>query len=342
MARPSNALDTVERVRTIGPGPVSLSSAEAAAIPRGRLRSAVASGGLMVIRRGFVVPAADWQAAAAPTRRSWALGVATAVWAGSFGSHDTAALEWRMPDYLVDVAGDPPMTHITCEGRARTEGWVRVHGCDTAPEAATMIDGRPVTSLVRTAVDMCATRSFRSSIVFMDAAMRRAVEIDHGTARLRSAVIDPVVRECMAHRFDAAVAPYSRHRWVTRVRRAIRCADPAAETVLESLSRVAMVEHAIPLPRCGVPLTGDDGRTYWADFYWDDLRLVGEADGALKYVEPEVLVAEKRRQEALEARGYRVVRWGMPEVSPSSEVMIARIRRAFTDAATPRGAWNGR
>lgn len=335
------AVDTTARIRAIRPGPVKLSCAAAAVIPRGRLRSAVASGELTVIRRGFVVPTTDWQAADAPTRRSWALWIATTAWAGSFGSHDTAALQWRMPDYRVDVAGDPPITHITCEGRARTEGWLRVHGCDTTPEAATVLDGLPVTSLVRTAIDMCATRSFRSSLVFMDAAMRRAVEIEHGTAHLRSTVIDPAVRARVASRFDGAVAPYSRHRWVTHVRRAIRHADPAAETVLESLSRVAMIEHSIPLPRCGVPLTGDDGRTYWVDFYWDDLMLIGEADGAVKYVEPDVLVAEKRRQEALEARGYRFVRWGMPEVTPSSDVVAARIRREMA-RHSPRRAWDGR
>jgi hypothetical protein len=213
------------------------------------------------------------------------------------------------------------------------DGWIRVHGCDTAVEATTTVDGLPVTSLARTAVDMSASRSLRSSVVFMDAAMRRAIERSCGPAALRAMAIDPTARMHVRAAFDAEVAFFTRHRWVTHVREAIRLADPASETVLESFSRLAMIDGGIAAPRCGVPVVGDDGRTYWADFYWDALRLIGEADGVSKYSDASVLVAEKRREEALRARGFAIVRWGMAEVLPSAQPMLARVRDAMVRAA---------
>ncbi|MGH8963294.1 MAG: hypothetical protein ACRDWT_19230, partial [Jatrophihabitantaceae bacterium] len=46
-----------------------------------------------------------------------------------------------------------------------------------------------------------------------------------------------------------------------------------------------------------------------ADFYWPEFGVVGEADGRMQYDDRTVLLAEKRRREALEALGLIVVRW---------------------------------
>jgi hypothetical protein len=63
------------------------------------------------------------------------------------------------------------------------------------------------------------------------------------------------------------------------------------------------------------------------DFYWDELGVVGEADGRLKYSDGSDLYAEKRRQEAIEDLGLRCVRWGWSDLS-SFDLVAQKLRRA--------------
>lgn len=151
---------------------------------------------------------------------------------------------------------------------------------------------------------------------------------------LRHAVLEASVREGLYEEWDNAIAPYGRHRWVTTVRQGLRWADPAAESYLESVSRVAIRQSSLPLPAVGVPLMGDDGVTRWVDFWWESDRLIGEADGLLKYTDVDALVQEKLREEALTARGDRLVRWGMRQVRPSATPLIRRLQARLTP---PRG-----
>jgi very-short-patch-repair endonuclease len=333
MSNPQRTARTADLVRAVGSGPILVRDAISAGVTPGQLRAAVTAGVLMPLRKGIVVPRTDWRDAPDHVRRAWALRAATSAYRGSFGSHDTAGVLWGLPDNRLDAEGDPPTTHISLKGASRRADWIRIHGVDTEPFQVTELHGLPVTSLVRTSIDLAATRSFRSALAVIDAAMRiRAGELSG--ASLRVAVHDPGVRSALQREWDEAVAPFSRPRWVTTVRRAIRCADPAAESVLESLSRAAMIEGSVPIPRVGVPVVGDDGRTYWVDFLWDEQRLIGEADGLGKYSDISRLVEEKRRQEALEGSGFAVVRWGMAEVLPSPSVMLSRVRRAL--AQPPR------
>lgn len=324
----------------MGPGPVGYAAARASGVTAGQLRAAIDAGVVMRVRRGIVIDTASWAAGSSGDRRRWALEAALQAFPGSFGSHETAARLHRLPDYRMDPPTDPPSTHITVTGAARREGWLTVHGCDTPRIHVSEVDELAVTDLVRTSIEVAATRSLRSAVVFVDAAMRREVGLTVGGWGLREAVLEPDRRLALRQQWRVALRPYARHRWVTRVREAVEMADPGSESVLESLSRVAVVEWGLPVPRCGVPVQGDDGRTYWADMVWDDARVIGEADGLSKYDGVEAVLAEKRRQEALEGRGWTFARWGMAEVLPDSSVMAARIRRAFDLSRRPQMSRN--
>ncbi len=146
---------------------------------------------------------------------------------------------------------------------------------------------------------------------------------------LRSAAQQDRCRAAACRAVSAVIDACENRSGIDAARRALALVDPASESVLESISRWQMHRHRIPMPQCGLPITGDDGRTYWADFVWWDLRIIGEADGALKYATRDDLIREKERQEALERAGWLVIRWNWAEAVTDPSIMIRRIERAI-------------
>lgn len=85
----------------------------------------------------------------------------------------------------------------------------------------------------------------------------------------------------------------------------------------------------IPTPRFQTEIRSPIGKVF-PDFYWEDLRLIGECDGAIKYDEASAYVLEKEREQALRDLGYRIVRWLAKEIMLRPEVVMARIARALS------------
>jgi len=57
--------------------------------------------------------------------------------------------------------------------------------------------------------------------------------------------------------------------------------------------------------------------------------LIGECDGAIKYTDPQSIVAEKEREQLLRDLGYRIVRWLAKEIMTRPDIVLARIERAL-------------
>jgi very-short-patch-repair endonuclease len=69
--------------------------------------------------------------------------------------------------------------------------------------------------------------------------------------------------------------------------------------------------------------------TYFPDFLWEEQRLLGECDGAVKYSDPGAYVAEKEREQDLRDNDWRFVRWLPKEVMLHPAQVIDRIERAL-------------
>jgi hypothetical protein len=337
MPAPARIDATVRAVDFLGPGPVTVAGLHAVGVAYGRIRAAVGAGALITLRRGVVMSSAGWASGSPDERRGWALQAALLAFPGAHASHASAAWLWRLPDFgMCRPPGDGiPDTHITLAGAARREDWLTVHGVEGQADTVVERDGVRVTGLVRTSIEASSTRSLQVAVACIDAAMRRHIEMQVPASGLREAALDPQVRAEVADLWRTGLRPFAGHRWVTRVRLAVAWAEPASESVLESLSRVALLEAGLPRPRCGAPVRGDDGRTYWVDALWREQRLIGEADGVGKYVDVASLVAEKRRQEALEGAGWTVVRWGWDDVYPDPRTFLTRVRRALRHSPAP-------
>ena len=80
-------------------------------------------------------------------------------------------------------------------------------------------------------------------------------------------------------------------------------------------------------------IVDDEGFVARVDFLWSDFGIVGEADGAGKYINRGALVAEKLREDRLRRLGYLMVRWTWDELIHTPWVIRARLEAALARAA---------
>ena len=284
--------------------------AESKGITGDRLERAAASGDLRRLTRGTYLVADGHQLDA------WRLAHSRArVWPGGEAvvGGDGAAQRWAIP--LLAQAGPVPTLLLPTASRVRTgtKGGVRIVREDLSPEDVDEDDSGPgVTLPLRTAIDVIRHRRLdvRMAAATLSIAQRRHIE--------RCTPLDPFqlskwmtqeeVRDGVARSTIACLARAPR-RGATHVRAALEFCDPRVESVLEALSWHDFLEAELPAPIPQAWVQGASGRWYCVDFLWRGARVIGEADGAVKYTAAQDVMAEKARQADLEAAGYRFVRW---------------------------------
>ncbi len=115
-------------------------------------------------------------------------------------------------------------------------------------------------------------------------------------------------------------------------------ADGRAESVLESISRVAFDQGGLPKPDLQAWL-GEDGSVIGrADFFWPEFGVIAEADGAAKYANPEEARKQLRRDAELRAAGFEVVHFGWNEIWLNPGQVVAAIQAAFARTTARRAA----
>jgi very-short-patch-repair endonuclease len=236
---------------------------------------AVLRGRLVRVRRGFYAEGSgpDVTAATAAYRL------------GAVISHASAAALWG-----VDVLGrSDPAVHVTrprrCQGATRAYPDTVLHHAGLPTEHVTDRDGIPVTTPARTVIDLARSQPFRAGVVAADSALRR--------------------RLCT--RDELREVLHSCRSWpgTRTARRVVAFADRRSASPLESISRVAFHDHRLPAPILQALIGGLDE----VDFLWERYRVIGEADGLMKYTDPQVLRKEKLREEGLAQLGFTVFRW---------------------------------
>ena len=110
-----------------------------------------------------------------------------------------------------------------------------------------------------------------------------------------------------------------------RLIEAVERADTLAESALESLARGNCLVAGLAAPRLQAQVTANR-RRYRLDLLWPETRVVLEVDGLVKYSDQQVMLAEKRRHNDLEAAGYTVLRCGFVNLYPNADVLVAQLR----------------
>lgn len=242
-----------------------------------------------------------------PAERAAAL-----AYAGTPLSHVASArTHGRIP--LVGVPKVKPEMTVPPRANGNLPG-VHVYRARLRPHDLVVVDGILVTSLARTVLDLARDYSLRTSVPALDFVLHEGlVSPDE--------LLD-VLDFCRG--------------WprVTRARRALELCDSRSESPLESISRLIIPELGLPSPEPQVIIRDLDGRfVARTDLYWDQFGVVGEADGRGKYVDGEIVFAEKDRHEDLDDLHLEITRWGWQRVWFEPALLRQRISAAFERGA---------
>lgn len=203
-------------------------------------------------------------------------------------SHTSAARMWGLPV----PASRRPQAHVTQRWSAggRMSPSVRRHVVELTDDEVTDRAGHPVTTLERTAVDCALMLDASAALVLVDAALHQGASRD-------------LCGELLARRRGA--------RGVRTARAVLSAADDGAESPGESRARLALIRLGIAPPQTQVRVQTDIG-VFWCDLGWDEWLVLAEYDGIGKYTSrgeaAHEVLREKRRQEAIEDTGRRVLR----------------------------------
>ena len=311
--------------------PFTMAEAALHGVTRRRVQCAVEAGKVTHLRRGLYVASC-----ATPRDRLLAL-------QQQLGGREVAAISgcrsaadvWGLP--VLGVHGPLPESLPSIwvpPGTARPGVRGGVHylvGEVPRDHVVALPDGLVVTTPLRTAVDVVrlARLPRRLALATIVGGMRAHVAYAAGidlrdagaiTALMQDAEQREAVREELRTVADASPA------WgMTSVRACVSVADPRLENALESISFGRFLDAGVRLPRPQAWLPGASGRLWRVDFWWEELGIVGEADGMVKYADRQVLIDEKGRQLDLEGPGRSVHRWGWGNALRHDDPLMAQL-----------------
>lgn len=266
------------------PSPFTWPQAKKLGIPRHRLRSALANREIRkvltgVYARSEVPDTIEVRAQAALLVISPFAVVCdrTAAWI-----HGIDVLAYRELDILPPLEtyvlrGHDPTTRPECAGGTR----------DLLPVDVCQIQGLPVTTPLRTAMDLGCKLSRRDALAALDGFMRM-----HGITRSDMRRLLP---------------RYFRRRGVVQLRELIPLADPRAESQGESWTRLGIIDAGLPTPVPQYWVCVDGRPTYRLDLAYPRARVAVEYDGR-EFHEGEVQrEADKARRAWLRDNGWTVI-----------------------------------
>ena len=282
-----------------------------------QVRQRVRSGEWERIRRGFYLTSADWlseeldEFAIARIRHAHRAIAAVHANPRSVVAYESAAAVLSCPTWSsVDIPVNLVVANDQWTGK---RAGLRIRRLELPPEHVDR-SKIPITTPARTWLDITCRGSLANSLVVGDGLLARSLTTHEELAD-------------MARFAEVAALPGR-----TRVRRALPHLDAQRESPLESASAAYFITHRIRRPRVQVEIF-DRAGAFLArvDFLWDDLpsgtRVIGEADGRIKYLDATALYEEKRREDALRALGFKVVRWGAAELRNAD--LAGRLRQVL-------------
>lgn len=181
---------------------------------------------------------------------------------GTVLSHVSAAAVLDLPLWGLPTDKVTATRHRPGHGHQRTSNTVTY----SAPlaGAVTVVDGIPVTTPARTAVDLARAYQLDPAVCVADSALHLGV----------------ATRSDIACHVESAAG----RRGAGRARLMLELTSALSESPLETRSRLEMSRGGLPAPEENPELFDDEGFFLARpDFYWREWKLLGECDGLGKY-----------------------------------------------------------
>jgi hypothetical protein len=265
----------------------------------------VQQGVVVRIAPGSFAVATEWTALSPLARHAQRVWEAAARMSPGriFSHHSAAALQG------MELLGAwPDRIDVTGGAIGGSSGRIRRHARDEFTLAIVPWFDHFVTAPAQTAIDLAACLPFTGGVAASDQAIwsRRPGGALATTNELSDA----------AERYSG--------RAHARVRRVASFAQPGADSVRESQSRVLIAHLGFPEPELQHRFILGNGRVVYSDFWWERHSHVGEFDGLGKYLDPELLngrtpeealIEEKDRADALRREVGMISRWRTPALT---------------------------
>jgi very-short-patch-repair endonuclease len=292
---------TIARTATSQSGPITRQQLTGAGLTQSAVNRRAAKGALHRVYRGVYL--VGHQALAPHARETAAL---LAAGERAVISHSSAAHLWGF------TAAEDAGIHVTVIGRRRrSRPGLIVHYTSTLdPREVRRLHGLPLTAPARTLFDLAATGYRDLDRAFGEAHAQRLVtahEIEHLLER---------------------IGP----RKGSRALRALLTDNASGFTRSEAERRLRALLHSanLPMPRFNARVAG-----YEVDALWQQKRLVVEVDGYAYHGHRAQFERDRRRDLALTAAGYRVIRVSWRQLTNEPFALVAVLSAALSLGRKP-------
>jgi very-short-patch-repair endonuclease/predicted transcriptional regulator of viral defense system len=198
---------------------------------------------------------------------------------------------------------------ITLAVGDRRRPGIRIHHHDLPADEVTTLNGIPVTTAARTLLDIAGELSTRA---------------------LEQALIEAFARRLTdSAELMKLLARHPRHAGNARLR-AVLGADGSSLVRSEAEARFGSLvrDAGLPEPVSNVEVGGVE-----VDFLWRDERLIVEVDGFAFHSTAERFEVDRRRDRALIAAGYRVIRVTWRQIRDEPMAVAVHVSRALEGSA---------
>ena len=289
------------------------------------LRRAQARAAVVRVRRGVYCLRETWDAAGPCERHLLVVRAVVAVTHPPFlVAGRSAAAAWGMP--FAAAWPDDVSLLTPYRGGGKSQIGVRRTSAGASGATGTTLDGLPITSLARTALDVAGALSLPRAVAILDWAMWRKNSGGVDRAELEA--------ELLRARYARGGA-FLRH--------ALSLATELSDSVGESMARIGIHLLGFEAPELQVRFADEEGEIF-PDFFWRGASIAGEFDGKVKYTgakfsrgDPaEVAWSEKKREDRLRRQVRGVVR-----ILSQNVAQPVRLEALLVEAGVPRAPRRG-